>query len=275
MSNRLNKCFSDLRQTGKKALVAYLTAGDPNLEVSFMAAIKAIENGVDILEVGVPFSDPLADGPVIQRAMGRALENGGGLHSALDLIRKIRQVDEKTPVVLFGYLNPYISIGEEQLCKAAVEAGVDGVLVVDLPMEEASGFSEIAKRYSLAWIRLIAPTSGRERSQRIAEDASGFIYLVAMTGVTGGALSSLKPVERMISDVGVDSSLPMCVGFGIRSGEMAGEVAKIADGVVVGSALVQILELDAPEADRLAELGRFVAELRRGIDGSATEGRLK
>jgi tryptophan synthase alpha chain len=229
-----------LKEQNKKALVIYVTAGDPDFENSFEAAKAVIEGGADVLEVGVPFSDPVADGPVIQEAMGRSLAAGGGLSQSLELVRRVREISE-IPIVLFGYFNPLLYWGFEVTLQKVCDAGVDGLLVVDLPPEEAGPYKDQAAARGLDWVSLAAPTSGDKRVAAIAEKATGFLYLVSMTGVTGGELEDTSAVEEMVKVAGETSSIPTCVGFGVRDPASAARLGAIADGVVVGSEIVRAL----------------------------------
>jgi tryptophan synthase alpha chain len=231
---RLAKSFEEVRASGRKALVAYLTAHDPSLDTSVEAALAAAAAGADILEIGVPFSDPVADGPVIQRAMGRALRAGGGLAGSLEVVRRIR-ARSAVPLVLFGYLNPLLWDGFARATELAATAGVDGLLVVDLPTEEADELRQSAAARGLGWVSLVAPTTGKERARRIAGAATGFLYMVSMTGVTGGALADPTALVPVVQDLRSSTRVPICIGFGIRDRQSARQAAKIADGVVVGS----------------------------------------
>jgi tryptophan synthase alpha chain len=261
--SRIAQRFATLKARGKKALLVYLTAGDPDGPRSLEAARAAIAAGADLIEIGVPFSDPIADGPVIQRAMGRALAGGGGFLPALELVRKLR-AESDIPIVLFGYGNPLLWYGIEDSAKQARAAGADGLLVVDVPPEEADPWRRAAASCGLDWVTLVAPTSGRERAKTLAETASGFVYVVSMTGVTGGALSDPSGVAPLVEVVRA-TGVPACIGFGIRDAESAARAARLADGVVVGSAIVSVLESGGVEGP--ARVGALVAELRRGLDG--------
>ena len=263
---RLATTFDALRARQRKALVVYLTAGDPDLETSLEAAREALAAGADVLEIGVPFSDPVADGPVIQRAMGRAIQGGGGLSQALELVRRIR-AESDAPLVLFGYLNPWLWEGLEATCQRVKQAGADGALVVDLPHEESAEAHGLATASGLDWVRLVAPTSGTDRARRIAERASGFLYAVSMTGVTGGQLTGVDGIRPMVTSMGEVTDTPVCVGFGVHDGPTARAAAGIADGVVVGSAVVTALEAGAHDGSGPRRVGEKVAELRRGLDG--------
>jgi len=261
---RLDESFQTLAKDGRKALVIYLTAGDPDLETSIEAAKAAVKGGADVIEVGVPFSDPLADGPVIQRAMIRALERGGNFEGALEVVRQIRASTD-VPIVVFGYINPLLWKGFDESAKAVAEAGADGLLVVDVPPEESAPFRETARKYDLDWVSLIAPTSGSERAATIAERASGFLYVISMMGTTGGELSSTAAAEAMIAAARTTSTLPACVGFGVRDAATARAAAAAGEGVVVGSAVVRALE-EGGESEGVANVEALVRELRHGID---------
>ena len=262
--SRIEKTFDALRANNKKALVVYLTAGDPNLEDSVAAALAAVEAGADILEVGVPFSDPLADGPVIQRAMNRALEAGGGFEGALEVVRRVREQSD-VPIILFGYVNPLMWHGQRESCERFAEAGGDGLLVVDLPPEEADELKGFAAERHLDWITLVAPSSGPERTRMLSEAASGFVYVISMMGVTGAKLTHTEGVSKVVSMVQDATSVPACVGFGVRDRESARAVAEVADGVVVGSAIVKVLE-ENRGVEGTKAVAQLVGELRAGID---------
>ena len=255
--NRIDAKMQALREAGRKGFVAFLTAGDPNIDQSEADIRAALDHGVDILELGVPFSDPTADGPVIQAASLRALENGMTLRKVLDLVRRLRK-DYDQPIVLFGYVNLFFRYGYEQLAKDAAEAGVDGLLVVDLPYEESGEMAAPLRQHGLYRIPLAAPTTGLERLRMILSDAGGFVYYIMVTGVTGVRQSVRSDLSERLTAVRSVTDLPVAVGFGVSSGEQAKTVAASADAVVVGSALIT-----AAREDRLTEL---VQEIRAGID---------
>lgn len=261
---RLEQTFKGLRAAKRKALVIYLTAGDPDVQGTVDAAQAAVQAGADILEMGIPFSDPVADGPVIQQAMLRSLKNGGGFKQSLLVIAKVRAV-VPVPIVAFGYLNPLLWDGLEASCKALKEAGADGLLVVDVPAEEAQPVTRAASAADLDYVPLLAPTSGQDRAKAIAKSGSGFVYMVSMTGVTGGALNDVTRLIPLIDTARQASSLPVCLGFGVRDRASANRAAHVADGVVVGSAVVAAMQQAGGTAGE--RVGRLVAELRAGVDG--------
>lgn len=267
--SRLEATFTRLRENNRKALVIYMTAGDPSLATSIEAAKACIDAGADILEVGIPFSDPLADGPVIQKAMIRALEGGATFARSLELVKAVRLHNETVPIVLFGYSNPFMWPGFENSCSMARKAGADGFLVVDLPPEEAQECRDAAAREGLDWISLVAPSSGVDRAKSIAAQATGFLYVISMLGVTGGALSSTEGAESMIRAARTVSDLPCCVGFGVRDEKTAEAAARIADGVVVGTAVVQELEAGMESGDGPERVGALVRKLRIGADAAS------
>lgn len=266
---RIAQAFQQLHKRGRRALIPYVTAGDPEPWITVPLMHALVKAGADILELGVPFSDPMADGPVIQRAAERALKNRVRLTDVLAMVNEFRAKDDKTPVVLMGYLNPVEVMGYARFAVEAAAAGVDGVLTVDLPPEEAGDFTAQLRRHGLDAIFLLAPTSGEERLKRIADAASGFIYYVSLRGVTGAAHLDVNEVETKLKAVRRHARLPVGVGFGIGTPEAAAAVARIADAVVVGSAIVRRIEELAGSPDRiLAEVPAFVARLRNAMDAA-------
>jgi tryptophan synthase alpha chain len=265
--SRLEKRFAELGKQGRRALIPYVTAGDPNPQVTVPLMHALVEGGADILELGVPFSDPMADGPVIQQASERALRHHVSLHQVLEMVCEFRKKNSDTPVVLMGYLNPIEVLGYPAFARQAAAAGVDGVLTVDLPPEEAGEFVPELKRAGLDPIFLLAPTSDAERLHRILAVASGFLYYVSLRGVTGAGHLDLAEVRRKVNAIRQQTKLPVGVGFGISTPQAAAEVAEFADAVVVGSALVRrIAELaDSPEMIP-AEARSFMAALRAVMD---------
>ncbi|MEO7116961.1 MAG: tryptophan synthase subunit alpha [Caldimonas sp.] len=263
--SRIDGVFAALRERGRKALIPYLTAGDPQADstVAIMRAMAAA--GADIIELGIPFSDPMADGPVIQKASERALARGIGLAQVLAMVREFRERDSKTPLVLMGYANPIERHGVDRFVADAKDAGVDGVLVVDYPPEECIEFAAALKRASIDMIFLIAPTSSDARIARVAEAGSGYVYHVALKGVTGAGHFDIDAVKQMIPRIRAHVSLPVGVGFGIRDAHTARAVSQVADAVVIGSALVQLLEpTSTGEAPVVA--ARFIADIRTALD---------
>ena len=247
MSTRIGERFAELRKEGRKAFVAFLTAGDPSVERTIAAAGELERGGADVLELGVPFSDPLADGPVIQRASQRALERGVTLKTVLEATRAIRATSA-LPLLLFTYFNPLLQYGLTRLAKDAKDAGADGVLVTDLPPEEAGEWLDAARPAGLDTVFLAAPTSPPERLRKVAEASRGFVYAVSRTGVTGECQSLSDDALPLLERLRGLTREPVVLGFGIAAPEQAREAARVADGVVVGSALVRFLE-EEPQGD--------------------------
>ncbi len=267
--SRIAATFQQLHKRGRRALIPYITAGDPEPWITVPLMHALVKAGADVLELGVPFSDPMADGPVIQRAAERALKNRVRLTDVFAMVREFRAKDDKTPVVLMGYLNPVEVMGYARFAAEAAAAGVDGALTVDLPPEEAGDLTTHLRRHGLDAIFLLAPTSGEDRLKRIADAASGFIYYVSLRGVTGAAHLDVNEVEMKLKAIRRHARLPVGVGFGIGSPEAAAAVARIADAVVVGSAIVRRIEELAKSPDRvLSEVPAFVALLRNAMDAA-------
>lgn len=250
--DRITKKFNDLKASKSKALIGYLTAGDPDMARSESHMRDGLRNGIDILEIGVPFSDPTADGPTIQAAGQRALRSGATLRSILAMAKRLRKSFDN-PMVLFSYANPLFAYGYERLCSDAADSGIDALLVVDMPLEEAAELRGIARKNGLLWIPLIAPTTSMERACSIAAEAEGFVYYILVKGVTGKQKRIPAETRAHIESLRQCTSLPIAVGFGISNGRQAARAASYADGVVVGSALV--------EAARSRKLGLLVREL--------------
>ena len=268
--SRIGRRFEALRSQGRKALIPFITAGDPDPGVTVPLMHAMVDAGADIVELGVPFSDPMADGPVIQRASERALAAGMNLMRVLAMVREFRANDEDTPVVLMGYLNPFEIAGYESFAAAAAEAGVDGVLTVDLPPEEADDFLSAVRARDIDLIFLLAPTSGADRIRKIAEVASGFVYYVSLKGVTGASNLDVDSVASKVGEIKELVSLPVGVGFGIRDGESAARIASVSDAVVVGSVLVQAIESMAATPQRIPdEVARLLADMRAAMDARA------
>ncbi|MBN2515654.1 MAG: tryptophan synthase subunit alpha [Deltaproteobacteria bacterium] len=238
---RIQKKFNDLKKRGDKALVAYLTAGDPSLEMTKELIMDLDEAGVDILEIGVPFSDPTADGPTIQAASQRSLQRGTTLSAILHMLETARKFTE-IPIVLFGYYNPIFIYGTEQFAKQAKKSGVDGILVVDLPPEESRELRQYTDRAEIDFISLIAPTTSSERIGKISRNATGFLYYVSITGVTGTQKPVVSDIKKEMKRIREQTTMPVVVGFGISTPQQAAEIAPYADGVVIGSAFVRLIE---------------------------------
>lgn len=265
---RIEKKFAALQKKGQKALIAYLTAGDPSLQKT-QELIPALEAaGVDIIEVGVPFSDPTADGPAIQAASQRALKAGATLGKILAMIAEVRRFSG-IPIVLFTYYNPILSYGPQRFAKDAAAAKVDGLLVVDLPPEEAGELRRFTDPAGLSFISLIAPTTDSERAGKILRGAAGFVYYISVTGVTGTAAPRPDSVRRDVERIKALTKLPVAVGFGISTPEQAAAIAPLADGVVVGSALVKLIGANGTSIGLTEEAYSFAAGLRRAIDGAS------
>lgn len=262
---RIAETFRRNREAKRPTLVAYLTVGFRNAEESYEAAKAALESGADVLELGVPFSDPAADGPVIAKASYEAIEQGGSLRAALELARRLRAFSD-APLILFSYYNPIVSFGDVELPRALAEAGIDGILIVDLPPDEGKELREEARRHEISVIPLIAPTSGEEREASILKEATGFAYYVSVTGVTGSGVAPLEAAGQHARELQAKYGLPVVVGFGIDSAEKARLVARTgAEGVVVGTALVRAI--GAAEPGRGGPLvGALVRELRQAIE---------
>jgi len=265
--SRIEVRFAELKSQNRKALIPFVTAGDPQPDVTVPLLHAMVAAGADLLELGVPFSDPMADGPVIQAACERALSHHVSLHHVLDMVREFRQQDTTTPVILMGYLNPVEVWGYTEFASAAAAAGIDGILTVDLPPEEAADFTAAMKAVDIESIFLLAPTSDESRMRRVSEVASGFIYYVSFKGVTGANHLDVSSVSSKLNELRKYTELPVGVGFGIRDGESAAQVARIADAVIVGSVLVSQLADLADQPDRIpSTLAATVSGLRAAID---------
>lgn len=266
--SRIGNAFARLRKRGGRALIPYFTAGDPSLNVTRALLLEAARQGADLIELGVPFSDPLADGPVIQRASQRALAAGVTLPRVLDMVREVR-AELDLPLVFLTYYNPLLAFGLKAFSRTASEAGVDGVIVADLPPEEADPLSAEARAAGLDLIHLVAPTSPPERIRLIARRSRGFIYAVSLTGVTGARAELPPDLAQYLRNLRAVTVKPICVGFGISTPEQAAAVADYADGIIVGSAIVRLVE-EHGRSDRLVEeVGRFIASLKRSLEPSA------
>jgi tryptophan synthase alpha chain len=266
---RLQQRLDALCSAGRKALVPFVTAGDPSLAATVPVMHALADAGADVIELGVPFSDPMADGPVIQRSSERALARGAGLAWVLDCVRAFRERDAATPVVLMGYLNPVEIRGAATFAADAAAAGVDGMLLVDLPPEEADEYRAAFAHNGLALISLASPTTPQARLQRLCEQADGYLYYVSYAGVTGAAHLDVGDAGRHLAEVRAMAKSPVFAGFGIRDAASAAAMAAHADGVVVGSALVSALDGSTDEAEAAACAGAFLRPLREALDRAA------
>ncbi|KXB30261.1 tryptophan synthase subunit alpha [Dechloromonas denitrificans] len=263
--SRIKSAFDRLNGEGRKALIPFITAGDPDAALTLPLMHTLVEAGADVIELGVPFSDPMADGPTIQRASERALAKGMTLRKVLQLVAAFRTVDDKTPVVLMGYANPIEAMGLERFAEKAAQSGVDGVLVVDYPPEEAESFGAAMKAHGMDPIFLLAPTSTVERIEQVAGIASGYVYYVSLAGVTGSGALNVEAVAERLPLIREKTGLPVGVGFGIRDASTAARIAAIADAVVVGSRIIEEIEKSTTET-ACANVKALVADIRRGVD---------
>lgn len=267
--SRLAKTFAELAARGERALVTYVTVGDPDLDTSYQVIEALCRGGADVLELGVPFSDPTADGPVIQRSSVRSLAAGTTLGAILGLVRRLRAAGHRQPVILFGYYNPFLQYGLERLAADAAEAGVDGFLTVDLPPEEAGPFQAACAPHALDGIALLTPTSTDARLEAVRGVAGGFVYYVSRTGVTGAKVEGLDGVLAQVARVKAALPLPVCVGFGVSEPAQVAELARGADGVVVGSAIVSLVERLGRGEIPLTAIEAFVRTLKAPLTSDA------
>ncbi len=266
MSQRISECFDGARQAGRTVLIPFMTAGDPDPQWCVDVMHSLVEAGADLIELGVPFSDPMADGTTIQLASERAIEKKVSLSSVLQMVEVFRQTDTRTPVVLMGYMNPVEHYGRVRFPADAIAAGVDGLLLVDCPPEERGDLGAAMQKSGLDGICLIAPTTTRDRVKDIAAIASGFIYYVSLKGITGSGQLSSPELSEPVKQIREFSDLPVAVGFGIKNAEMAVRVAEHADAVVIGSALVEALAATNTREDACAAATAFVAPVRKSLD---------
>ena len=265
MTNRIDATFAKLRAQGRTALVPYVMTGDPSLAATLDVMHALADAGADVIELGVPFSDPMADGPVIQRAAERALAHGTGLKDVLGVVRNFREKDATTPIVLMGYANPIEAMGVDAFADRARDAGVDGVLVVDYPPEEAREFAKSMHERSLATIFLLAPTTPESRIAAVASLARGYVYYVSLKGVTGAGHLDTADVMRKLAEIRRHVKLPVGVGFGIRDAAGAQAIASHADAVIIGSRVIQEIE-NGPPQGAAARTGAWLATIRRALD---------
>ncbi len=252
--NRIDRIFFDLRKKGKKAFIAFITVGDPNLAITTKLVLELEKRGVDIIELGVPFSDPLADGPTIQASSQRALKNRITLKKVLKLVKDLRKSSD-VPLALMTYYNPIFRYGQDKFIRDAVQAGLDGVIVPDLPPEEARVLTGLARKHKFDIIFFLSPTSSLNRIKLIAKASKGFIYYVSLTGVTGARKRLPKDLLENLKTIKTFTTKPVCVGFGISRPEQVAKLAKVADGVIVGSAIVEVIEKN------VNKVGNFVSKL--------------
>ncbi len=270
--SRITGCFDKLKTDARKALIPYLTAGDPDNATTLVLMHALVANGADIIELGYPFTDPTSDGPVIQRAVERALKNNTSLRDTLGIVSAFRKTNTDTPVVLMGYLNPVECMGYHAFTDAAVAAGVDGVLIVDMPPEESHEFMVILNATNLDSIFLVAPTTSDVRAKRICEQSKGYVYYISLKGVTGAGHLDIASVEKNLERIRASTDLPVGVGFGIKDAGSARKIAGISDAVVVGSALVSLIAELEPgkswEQDELQTHISLIREMREAIDAA-------
>jgi tryptophan synthase alpha chain len=266
---KINEVFETLRKSGQKALVGFITAGDPSVEQSLEIIERMCCSGLDILELGVPFSDPTADGPVIQRSSARAIKAGVNMRVVLDMVRRIRMFSS-VPIIVFTYYNPILAYGAEEFYHDSVRAGVDGVLVVDLPPEESDELTGCWGN-GLDFIRLVAPTTPPHRMAEISAKASGFIYLVSMTGVTGSGGLNRAEIASIAAQLKENcNGLPVCIGFGISTPEQASMLSGLADGIVIGSAFERLIESNADGGNPAAKVGELLSRLKGALGTAAS-----
>jgi tryptophan synthase alpha chain len=263
--SRIKNTLSALAENKKKGLIPFITAGDPAPELTVPLMHALVAGGADIIELGVPFSDPMADGPVIQRASERALANGVGMRQVLQFVREFRQSNQSTPVVLMGYANPIEHMGAKTFIESAQQAGVDGVLVVDYPPEECQEFAAALKASGLDPIFLLAPTSTEQRIEEVGKIASGYVYYVSLKGVTGSGHLDLDAVARKIPEIKKHVNVPVGVGFGIRDAATAKAIASVSDAVVIGSRIIQELE-NTPRENAVQAVQGFIVGIRKALD---------
>ena len=265
--SRIQSVFSTLKQQGKTALIPYITAGDPHPKFTVSLMHTLVEHGADMIELGVPFSDPMADGPVIQRASERALMHKVGLTAVLEMVKKFRETDQATPIILMGYANPIEAIGAVAFADRAKAADVDGVITVDYPPEECGGFVKELRARDIDPVFLLSPTTEPKRVELIVNQASGFVYYVSLKGVTGAANLDIVEVAARVASIRQQTNLPVGVGFGIRDAATAKATAAIADAVVVGSRMVLAIEA-SNETNLLSNVATLMAELKAAVDAA-------
>jgi len=264
--SRIEACLQALQAQSKKALIPYFVAGDPSKPLTVPMMHAMVEAGADIIELGIAFSDPMAEGPTIQLAHERALANKTSLRDTLAMVKTFRETNEKTPVVLMGYANPIEVMGYERFAQEASAAGLDGVLVVDLPPEEAALFQRTLAEVDIDNIYLIAPTTEQARIKKIVSLATGYLYYVSLKGVTGAGHLDVDSVKAKLSDIAKETDLPVCVGFGIKDADSAQKISQLARGVVVGSALVDRIASAETDSQALSDVGELLSAMRQAMD---------
>ena len=265
-TDRIASTFSRLSKEHRAGLVTFITAGDPNLQTSLEILQRLPSAGADIIEIGMPFSDPMADGPAIQAASLRSLANGGSLRATLEMVRAFREKNQTTPLILMGYFNPIYQYGTTQFVNDAANAGVDGLIMVDLPPEEDDELCDPARTAGLHWIRLVTPTTNESRLSDVLANSSGFVYYVSIAGITGTQSAAAASIEKAVHHIKAKSDLPVAVGFGIKTREQVKEIGNIAEGVVVGSAIVNEIEQNLdPNGQPKAHLVESVISLVRSL----------
>jgi len=268
VTSRLDRTFAGLRGRNGKALIAYIMAGDPTLHDTERLVLELEQAGADMIELGVPFSDPIADGPVIQRAAERALRNGASLRKILPMVKTLRNKTQ-IPLIFMAYYNTIHAFGPERFCREAVAAGVDGVIVPDMPPDEAGPLEEPAAETGLQLIFLVAPTSTAERRSYVVRRSQGFVYYVSLTGITGATLSNLTDVRANVEKIRKISTIPVAVGFGVATPDDAAKVGAIADGVIVGSAIVKRIAAHQQDTGMAVQVGAFVKSLKAAMVSSS------
>jgi tryptophan synthase alpha chain len=266
--SRIAETFASLRADSRSALIPYVTAGDPDLDTTLAIMHAMVDAGADIIELGVPFSDPMADGPVIQQACERALAKGTRLLDVLDLAARFRESNDSTPLVLMGYMNPVEVLGFENFAERAQKAGIDGVLTVDMPPEESDGMFEALTGHGLDPIYLLSPTTPAERMSHVAEKGSGFVYYVSLKGVTGAATLDVDAVAERVGEIRERTGVPVGVGFGISDASSAAKVGAVADAVVVGSALVKLIAAADSGEQAANDVAALLRDMRAAIDAA-------
>ena len=262
---RIKSTFEELATGNRAALITFITAGDPNLETSMQILDALPDAGADLIELGMPFTDPMADGPIIQLSSQRALKSGHNTHRTLEMVRKFRRQNQHTPIILMGYFNPIYTYGISEFCHDASTAGVDGLIVVDLPPEEDEQLRKPAKTSDIDFIRLTTPTSDTKRLPRLVTNASGFIYHVSVAGITGAQTAKQKSLEKSLSQIRKHTDLPIAVGFGIKTPKDVMNIAKIADAAVVGSAIIQKIADGSDSSHMVENVIAFVRSLSNAV----------